>query len=376
MPGSRTGSSSRRWWGVEAHPLKRARVARTLALAGALAAGACAGDAPAERAVRVDRTVPVMGTLLHLSTWAADSAAARDANEAGWQAVAQVDTLMSHYRPESEISRLSDAAGSGAWTPLSPWTFEALRTALDWAERSGGAFDPTVGPLMEAWGFFQHEPARPDPTTARAAAALVGYDGVDFDAAGRRARLTRSGMRLDLGALAKGWALDRALDAMMPAGARSAMVDLGGNVAVRGPGPAADGRWRMGIRHPRVEGALMGTLDLAGGAVATSGDYEQMFEAEGVRYSHLMDPRQGEPARGVVAVTVHAADGATADALSTLLFVLGPDEGRAFLAREGLEDRVTAVWIRDDGREGGDGGLPGEVIVHPGAGVRVEIPPR
>ncbi len=347
-----------------------------LARACALAAMAVACAGPAERptAVRVDRSVPVMGTLLQLSAWASDSATAHAANDAGWQAVARVDSLMSHYRPDSEVSRLSQAAGNGAWADLSGWTVDVLAAALGWAERSGGAFDPTVGPLMDAWGFFEHEPARPDPSRAAAAAALVGYGKVELDETAGRARLAEAGMRIDFGALAKGYALDRALEAMAAAGAAAAMADLGGNVAVRGPGPGEGGAWRMGIRHPRRDGAIMGTLTLAGGAVATSGDYEQMFEADGVRYSHLMDPRRGEPARGVAAVTVAAPDGLTADALSTLLFVLGPDDGRAFLAREGLGDAVTAVWILDGGAGAGDD-LPGEVVVHPAADVRVEIPP-
>jgi thiamine biosynthesis lipoprotein len=348
-----------------------------VAIASLFVAMACAGEPPtSDDPIRIDRTVPVMGTVLRLSAWAPDDATARRANEAGRAEVFLVDSLMSHYRPESEISRLTDGAGTAAWTELSPSTLEVLASALDWARRSGGAFDPTVGPLMHAWGFFQHEPARPAPGAAADAAALVDHTRVELDPAGSRARLRTAGMRLDLGALAKGYALDLALAAMDAAGATSAMVDLGGNVAVRGPGPADDGRWTLGIRHPRVDGRLAGTLRVAGGSVATSGDYEQMFEHEGVRYSHLMDPRLGEPARGVVSVTVAAPDGMSADALSTLLFVLGPDEGEAFLRRESLDDEVTAVWILD-GPPAGDlpGDLPGDVIVHRGAGVTVELEP-
>jgi thiamine biosynthesis lipoprotein len=314
----------------------------------ALLAGCTDEPVPDTELVRADQTLPVMGTVLHLSAWADSEDAGRAANEAGRAAVLRVDSLMSHYRPESEISRMGAAAGTRRWTRLSPETFEVVAAALDWAERSGGAFDPTVGPLMRAWGFFDHEPGRPPPDEARAAAALVDYRRVRLDSTGTRAQLEHTGMLLDLGALAKGYALDQALRAMTGGGARAAMVDLGGNVAVAGRrGVDERERWTMGIRHPRHPDSLMGTLGLASGSVATSGDYEQMFEEDGVRYSHLMDPRTGTPARGVVAVTVAAADGMAADALSTLLFVLGPDAGQAFLRREGLIDDLTVVWILD-----------------------------
>jgi thiamine biosynthesis lipoprotein len=322
---------------------------RSILLASLALLGGCVGEPAAEgELVRVDRSLPVMGTVLHLSAWADTEDAGRAANEAGRAAVLRVDSLMSHYRPESEISRLGAEAGTGRWTTLSPETFEVVAAALGWAERSGGAFDPTVGPLMRAWGFFDREPRRPAPREARAAAALVDFREVRLDSAGTRGRLETAGMLLDLGALAKGHALDQALRAMSGAGARAAMVDLGGNVAVVGRrSAAADERWTMGIRHPRHPDSLMGTLGLVSGSVATSGDYEQMFEEDGVRYSHLMDPRTGTPARGVVAVTVAATDGIAADALSTLLFVLGPDAGQAFLRREGLIDDLTVVWILD-----------------------------
>jgi thiamine biosynthesis lipoprotein len=201
---------------------------------------------------------------------------------------------------------------------------------------------------MRAWGFFDHEPALPDPDALEAARSLVGWRDVTVDTAGARARLERPGMTLDFGALAKGYALDRALAAMRAAGAASGLADLGGNVAVFGPAPeGAETGWRLGVRHPRARGRLMGTVDVTQGSVATSGDYEQMFEASGVRYSHLMDPRTGRPVQGVVAVTVAATDGMTADALSTTLFVLGPEAGRELLRRHAPE--ASALWVRDAG---------------------------
>jgi thiamine biosynthesis lipoprotein len=315
---------------------------------------------------RVERSVPVMGTVLRVVAHATADSVAEAAAEAGRSAVFRVDSLMSHYRPGSDVGRLTSAAGSGAWVSLSGETLEVLQSSLAWAERSGGAFDPTVGPLMRAWGFFDHEPARPTPERLAAVRPLVDWTAVAVEPAEGAARLEREGMSIDFGAIAKGYALDRAMDSMRAAGALAGMVDLGGNVSVFGPPPGGDSVWTVGIRHPRSEAELMGRVAVSAGSVATSGDYQQMFEEDGVRYSHLMDPRTGEPARGVVAVTVAAPGGARADALSTILFVLGPVEGRAFLDEH--EPDVAAVWLMD----GGDGEL-GEVVVREGPAARVQM---
>lgn len=315
----------------------------------------------------------VMGTLLRVTARAPDSATARSAIEAGMRAVARVDSLMSTYKPDSEVSALGRAAGTGEWIPLSAETVEVLAAALDWARRSGGAFDPTVEPLMEAWGFRSDEPRRPDPAALARARALVGWEGVELDRSGGRARIQRPGGKLDFGAIAKGYALDRAVAAMRGSGALAGMVDLGGNVNVFGRPLSARERWVLGVRHPRATRTLMATVTLDSGSVSTSGDYEQLFEEGGVRYGHVMDPREGAPARGVVAVTAVAPDGMTADALSTLLFVLGPERGKAFLEREFPAGTVSALWARDPG---GRELTSGDVVVAGAADrVRLELPP-
>lgn len=358
-------------------------------LAGALAAAALAGAAvgapPPDRGadapgpVVLTRAWPVMGTLLELTAVAPDSARARRALAAGKGEVFRVDSLLSTYRPASEVSRLNRAAGTGRWTELSPLTASALREALRWAERTGGAVDPTVGPLVAAWGFRSGEPAVPSPSALDSARRLVGWDRVEVRGAGRLARLPRRGMRLDFGALGKGLALERAVDAMRSAGAAAGMADLGGQVSVFGRPPGDADRWRLGIRPPRGDGRPLGTVPVDSGSVATSGDAEQFFVGgDGVRYSHIMDPRAGRPARGTAQVTVLAADGSTADALATALFVLGPERGRSWLRSRGRLGRgegrlALALWVRDPG---GGPVCPGDVVrVGPEAGrVRLDFP--
>jgi thiamine biosynthesis lipoprotein len=154
-------------------------------------------------------------------------------------------------------------------------------------------------------------------------------------------------MRVDLGGIAKGFALDQAAAAMRAAGAAGGMADLGGNIVVFGIAPGGGRGWAIGIRDPRGQG-ILGSVVLDSGSVATSGDYERFFERDGIRYSHIVDPRSAEPARGIAQVTVAAPDGITADALSTALFILGPTAGRSFLDG-GLVPGVAVLWVRDPG---------------------------
>jgi len=315
-----------------------------------------------------------MGTFIRVSARAPDSASARTALEVAHDQAVLVDSLMSTYRPSSEISTVNRRAGSGRWTPVSQETLEVVDASLEWARLSDGAFDPTVGPLMRAWGFRGGEPRPPSDAVLDSVRTLVGWRGVEVDRENRRIRLRKKGAALDLGAVAKGYALDRAEAAMRKAGARAGMVDLGGNVAVFGPSPRGDGPWVLGIRHPRRKGQLMGTMTTDSGSVSTSGDYEQFFEAGGVRYTHIMDPRTGRPVRGVVSATVSAARGMTSDILSTLLFVLGPDEGRRFLSEQRPPVHASVVWVKDPGTGPIRRGL---VVVHrdPERGrIEIELP--
>lgn len=351
--GGAARTDGRRWGAAAVVVIVLAAIALCRGDVGPGTAGSGDSGAPAPApTVRLERGWPVMGTVLRVSAAAPDSGAAREALEAARSAVFRVDSLMSTYRDDSDLSRVNAAAGSGRWVRVAPSTARVLEAALSWAAVSGGAFDPTAGPLADAWGFHAGDPVKPPPDRADSAARLVGWRHVDHDSAGRRVRLPGEGMRLDFGAIAKGWALDRAVAAMRDAGAAGGTVDLGGNVSVFGPPPGNRDRWGLGIRHPRREGRLAGTAAVDSGSVATSGDSEQYFVADGVRWSHVMDPRTGRPARGVVQVTVIADRGIDADALSTALFVLGPEEGRALLESPSVRrraPRATAAWILDPG---------------------------
>ena len=350
-----------------------------LVLVAALASWA-AGAVPAARAparpvrdsVRLERAWPVMGTLFRAVARAPDSTTAVSALLAARDEVRRLDSLLSDYRDDSEVSRLARRAGTGRWTTLSRETATLLRASLRWAEATGGAFDPTVGPMVRAWGFRGPSPRVPSPVRRDSALGLVGWWRVETRAGGREARLPRRGMALDFGAIGKGFALDRAVAAMRERGAEAGMLDLGGNVLVFGHGPGPRGGWPIGIRNPRCPERVLGMVVLDSGSVATSGDYERFFEEGGVRYGHILDPRTGRPSRGVLQVTVAAPDGLAADALSTALFVMGPGAGRRLLRREPAARGAGALWVTGRGAASGPSGPTGRPagVVLAGKGAR------
>jgi len=221
-----------------------------------------------------------------------------------------------------------------------------LAAAEDVARASGGAFDVTVGPLVALWRRARRQGELPAPERLAAARAAVGWRALALDRARGAARLGLAHMRLDLGGIAKGYALDAALAELARHGIERALVDGGGDLAAGAPPPGADG-WRVGVAgldaaEPQADRAGM-QLSLAHASLATSGDLERSFELDGVRYSHILDPRTGAALTERRLVSVRAPSGMEADAWATALSVLGP-EGLALVAeRPGFAARVVVV---------------------------------
>lgn len=279
--------------------------------------------------------------------------------------LADVDAKISSYRPDSEISRFNAAADEAVFSPES---FEVLQAALEIAGKSGGAFDPTVGPLVEAWGFG---PGGRDGTSGRddlvAAARLkVGFGLIELDNASRRVAKKAPGIHLDLSAIGEGHAIDRLTDFLVSRDFDNVLVELGGEARARGKN--AEGfSWRIGIERPNLErGTVQKIVELgaepagpAGVAIATSGDYRKYYEQDGKRRSHLIDPRTARPIEHKLAsVSVVADSCRKADAWATALMVLGPEEGlkkaeaenlaALFLVREGeiFVERSSSAFLR------------------------------
>ncbi|MDR2143549.1 MAG: FAD:protein FMN transferase [Treponema sp.] len=288
----------------------------------------------------------------------------------------EIELLMSVKLANSEVSRINKAAGLVP-VPVSPELFTVLERAVYFAEASGGAFDPTIGPLVQLWGIGGDAPKVPNAEAIDAALALVNWKDLELqpgtgqaasrtntadqttaDARPATAFLRRQGMALDLGAIAKGFAADELVKILRESGIKSAVIDLGGNIYVYGrkprsrsflPGPGGTVKWRVGIQNPLDErGAYIGYLELDEASVVTSGIYERFFTEDGKRYHHILDTRTGFPVEnGLLAVTITAGSSMDADALSTAVFALGWEKGGALAGTNGavfvFEDKTIRV---------------------------------
>lgn len=267
--------------------------------------------------------------------------------EAALDEVARLDRVLSDYDPTSEVSRLSAAAPTARPVPLSADLAAVLTRAVEFRTASGGAFDPTVGPLTTLWRQARRSGRMPLPERLATARAAVGPEALVLEGDPPAALLTRPGMRLDLGGIGMGYAIDRALALLAARGVDAALVDASGDIGASAPPPGSTG-WRVAVapldpRQPAGE-----TVSLAHAAVTTSGDAFQAVVIDGRRYSHVVDPRTGLGVAGPAAVTVIAADATTADAVATAASVLGPVAGLAFVQSiEGCAGRF--VWSDDSG---------------------------
>ena len=296
--------------------------------------------------VPVTRAWPVMGTMLVVTAWVTDSSKVMPALLAARDSVRLVDSLMSTYRSSSDLSRLNASAGAAEPVGVARQTMRVLQKARLYWRLSGGAFDPTVGPMLRAWGFEQTRGRRPSRRELDSLRRLVGFGQVELDSVHSTARLPRVGMRLDLGGIAKGFALDMARRALRHDAIGAGKLDLGGNLLLFGRPPGARRR-RVEIVDPLRRDRVVGGFTIDSGAVATSGDYEHYVVVEGRRYGHLIDPRTGEPSRGVLSATAIGPLGEWSDGLSATLFLLGP--GRGVRLADSLAG-VGAIWILDRGQ--------------------------
>lgn len=344
-----------------------------VALSLAVVITGCDAPAPASRtpSPHFARTGFAMGTVIEAKIVAADSTAAAVALDAAFAELARLEALTTSYSEESEVARL--AAAEGWVEDVDPDVAALLRFSRQVAQRSSGAFDPTAGALVRLWGFGR-EPSVPSPEALAAARATIGWaqleplamladPGGDSGGSPRAWKLGRDGMELDLGGVAKGYGVDLAADLLASSGS-GCLVNAGGDLAVRGTKRDGSG-WLIGIQDPRDPQRIFLKVRVQGRqAVATSGDYQRTFEADGETYHHLLDPRTGYPARGVRSVTVIAPTCAAADAWATAAFVLGPELGLEALARE---RDVEGVLVTED--------ADGELVQHATAGFAAYVVP-
>ena len=288
-----------------------------------------------------------MGTIAAVQCL--DHAAAPQARDLAQTAFSELDRELSAWKDNSALASVNRAAGTSNAVAISASFAKVLGCALATAKESEGAFNPLIGPIMRAWGFNGADPRPSLPGTAELEAAkrLSDWAKVEFSVRqdGADVRLLMPGMRIDLGAIAKGYAVDVAWERLKAAGHTNLLIDLGGNLRAIGEAAPQRGGWRVGVRNPFNEKEIIGYFILRDGeAVATSGNYERFVEINGIRYAHIMDSRTASPVIGMAGTTVVAPDAMQADALSTTVFVLGSQKGAALLRNHpGCE----ALWIPD-----------------------------
>ncbi len=301
-----------------------------------------------------------MSTRVSISVARPESPAVLAAIAAAFAEVARIERQLSEWRADSQIAEINRRAGKGP-VAVGPELFRMAELARAISAASGGAFDVTFAALDGLWDFDGRRPQLPDEAAVSARVARVDFRKLVLDPKQRTLRLAEAGMRMGLGGIAKGYAVDRASRVLRRAGFGDHLVVAGGDLYAAGR--RGDRPWRIGVRHPR-DRSIHAVLEVADQGVATSGNYERFFRIGGKRYHHLIDPRTGWPARGVSSVTVVAPDATRADGYATALFVLGVEDGMALAERQGLEvlyfDADFASHLSDGLQLEAVDGAPGE----------------
>ena len=271
-----------------------------------------------------------MACVYAIDAYGPDAAALPRIVDEAFDEVDRIDRLMSHYKADSPLSRLNREAAAHP-VKVEPELFDFIAEAMRYNRESGGAFDITVGPLMKAWGFFRGEGRMPSGEELAAARRLVGGAHVRLSPAEKTIAFDQPGVELDLGGIAKGYAVDRVVALLRQRPIAAALVSSGGSTIYGLGAPPGRSGWDVTIQDPIDARKVARTVTLKDRAVSVAGRSEKSFESGGVRYSHIMDPRTGWPVQGVLTVAVLTSNGTEGDALDDALFVMGPERGRTFV---------------------------------------------
>ncbi|HEX7374277.1 MAG TPA: FAD:protein FMN transferase [Steroidobacteraceae bacterium] len=298
--------------------------------------------APAARAEWYEREEAIMGTRIAVQLWSEDPELAVRAIDAVMDDMRRTDELMSTYKPESQLSQVNAHAYERA-VKVDPDIIDVVEKALEYSRLSNGAFDITYASVGYLYDYRQHV----HPTEAQIEAALpaVDYRQLRVDRKAGTIRFLKPGMRIDLGGIAKGWAVDRGVEILRRLGIEHAMVNAGGDTRLLGDRLGKP--WIVGIRDPRKDNAVVARIPLQDEAISTSGDYERYFEENGVRYHHILVPGTGKSPSLVRSVTVIGATATHTDGLTKPIFILGVEKGMEFVRR--VKD-VEAVIVDNEGQ--------------------------
>jgi thiamine biosynthesis lipoprotein len=312
---------------------------RTAALLLALSGAGAAAPAHAEW---LQREQAIMGTRCVVELWAEDPDRGLAAIEAVFAEFRRIDAAMSTYKPESELSRVN-ATAAHAPMRISRELYDLLATSIEYSKLTGGAFDVTYASVGYLYDYRAH--VHPDADAIAAALPGIDYRHIELIPETQSVHFRQQGVRIDLGGIGKGYAVDRGIAVLQDLGIERAMVNAGGDTRIIGDRLGQP--WIVGIRHPDDESRVVLRIPLTDTAMSTSGDYERFFEENGVRYHHILDPRTGRSASKVRSVTIIAATATRTDALTKSVFVMGAEDGIRFI--DSLGD-VDAIAVTPEGK--------------------------
>ncbi len=327
-------------------PIVNSTIANGLMLVLLLGTG-CAGGEVRPTPVVVKRTQMHMGTLVTVTAVAPNRSGAQEAASAGFREIHRLEELLSTWIATSEVSRVNAKAGREV-VAVGADTMRLLEKSLEMARLTEGGFNVLVGPAVEAWSVIDRQQV-PSDATLHAIRPLTDLRSLHLNPEQGTVYLAKTGMRVDVGGIGKGYAADMAVAAMQKSGATAGVVAISGDIKTFGRLPGGT-KFPFGIRHPRREDTVLGFIDLQDEAISTAGDYERYFERDGVRYHHILDPVTLQPARDCQSVTIVARDGITADGLDTGVFVMGRERGLALIEQlpgvgAVIVDREGKVWV-------------------------------
>lgn len=307
--------------------------------------------------LRLETTVDAMGSTYGLILYGADSALLRAAADDAAEEVRRLDHMLSNYLPSSEWSEVNKLAATKP-VKVSPELFDLLTACVNYSRASEGSFDITVGPLMKVWGFYKGSGHLPHRAEVQGALARTGYRNMILDSANRTVRFAKPGVEMDPGGIGKGYAVDRMVDVLRRDGITTALVSASGSsIYALGAPPKEPRGWEVSIKNPRNTSETLQDIFLKNESMSTSGNYEKFFLAEGKMYSHIMDPRTGWPAEGVLQVSVIAPRTLDSEAWTKPFYVNGRQwasahkskEFRVYLC-EGKYDRTkkesSCAWLQ------------------------------
>jgi thiamine biosynthesis lipoprotein ApbE len=296
------------------------------------------------------QTRMIMGTDAEVSIYSHDEKTAGNAIEGALDEMERMDRIMSNYKNDSELSKVNKKAAKSP-VPCNAELLDVIEQSQYYSELSGGAFDITVSPIVSLWGFFREKGRVPTKKEIENLLPAVSYKNIVINKSTDPEMPTtiffkNTQTQIELGAIGKGYAVDKALEVIKKSGVNNGCINLGGNIYVLGTPPGKNA-WKVGVQHPRDGNEILGYLELKNEATATSGDYERFFEFNGKRYSHIMNPQTGRPVSGTIATTIVASTGTEVDALSTIVFVLGREKGMELIKKIPNADAMIAYEDKD-----------------------------